>query len=203
MNAFNRVVMILLVLLALFGAVLVLLITFGAVAPAQLLPGAYAETGVGMWLASFTRMPPTETLITTVVALALIIVGLLLLIAELRPERRTRTITVREDGLGIVTVRAESVRDLIAYTTAGMPEVLQVQPEVDSTKSGLKIRCRAALSPEANIPQVSAELQSRIQQAVEQHLGMKVANVAVMAQLEPLAGVGRRPTRAQPRRQLR
>ncbi len=203
MNAFNRVVMILLVLLVLFGAVLVLLITFGAVAPAQLLPGAYAETAVGMWLASFARMPPTETLITTVVALALIVVGLLLLIAELRPERRTRTITVREDGLGSVTVRAESVRDLISYTTARMPEVLQLQPEIDSTRNGLKIRCRAALSPEANIPQVSAELQSRVKQAVEQHLGMKVANVAVMAQLEPLAGAGRSQTRAQPRRQLR
>ena len=203
MNAFNRVVVILLALLLLFGAVLVLLITFGAVAPAQFLPGAYAETAVGLWLASFARMPATETLITTAVALVLIVVGLMLLIAEMRPERRTRTITVREDGLGIVTVRAESVRDLIAYTTARMPEVLQIQPEIDSTRSGLQIRCRAALSPEANIPQVSAELQSRVKQAVEQHLGMKVANVAVMAQLEPLAAVKRSPARSQPRRQLR
>ncbi len=203
MNAFNRVVVILLALLLLFGAVLVLLITFGAVAPAQFLPGAYAETAMGLWLTSFARMPPTETLITTAVALVLIVVGLMLLIAEIRPERRTRTITVREDGLGIVTVRAESVRDLIAYTTARMPEVLQTQSEIDSTRSGLKIRCRAALSPEANIPQVSAELQSCVKQAVEQHLGMKVANVAVMAQLEPLAAVNRSPARSQPRRQLR
>ena len=203
MNAFNRVVVILLDLLLLFGAVLVLLITFGAVAPAQLLPGAYAETAVGLWLTSFARMPLTETLITTAVALVLIVVGLLLLIVELRPERRTRSITVREDGLGIVTVRAESVRDLIAYTTAHMPEVLQIQPEIDSTSRGLQIRCRAALSPEANIPQVSTELQSRVKEAVEQHLGMKVANVAVMAQLEPLAAVNRSPARAQPRRQLR
>ena len=202
MNGFNRVVVILLDLLLLFGAVLVLLITFGAVVPVQLLSGAYAETGVGLWLASFARMSPTETLITTAVALVLIVVGLLLLIAEMRPERRTRTITVREDGLGIVTVRAASVRDLISYTTTHMPEVLQIQPEIDSTRSGLHIRCRAAFSPEANIPQVSAELQSRVKQAVEQHLGMKVANVAVMAQLEPLAGVNRSPARAQPRRQL-
>jgi len=203
MNAFNRVVVLLLALLVLVGAVLVLLITFGAVVPAQLLPPAYAETAVGLWLTSFARMQPTATLITSAVALVLIVGGLMLLIAELRPERRTRTITVREDGLGIVTVRAESVRDLIAYTTARMPEVLQLQPEIDATRSGLQIRCRAALSPEANIPQVSAELQSLVKQAVEQHLGMKVANVAVMAQLEPLAGVDRRPARSQPRRQLR
>lgn len=203
MNAFNRVVVILLALLVLVGAVLVLLITFGAVVPTQFLPGAYAETAVGLWLTSFARMQPTPTVITAAVAVVLIGACLLLLIAELRPERRTRTITVREDGLGIVTVRAESVRDLIAYTTANMPEVLQLQPEIDATSRGLQIRCRAALSPEANIPEVSGELQSRIKQAVEQHLGMKVANVAVMAQLEPLAGGERRPARAQPRRQLR
>lgn len=203
MNAFNRIVMILLDLLLLCGAVLVLLITFGAVTVAQILPRAYTETALGQWLASFAHMAPTETLITTVVALILIVLCLALLIAELRPERRTRTITIRDDGLGVVTVRAESVRALIAYVTSRIPEVLQLQPEIDSTSSGLRIRCRAALSSEANIPQVSTELQSRIKEAVEQHLGMKVADVAVMAQLEPLAEVARRPARAQPRQQLR
>ncbi len=203
MNVFNRILVILLDLLLLAGAVIVLLITFGAVAPTQLLPAGLTDTALGQWLSSFARMPPNATLLTTVSAILAILIGLALLIAELRQERQPRTITIRQDGLGTVTVRAASVRDLIAYTTAQLPEVLQVQPEIESTSRGLQIRCRTALTPEASIPQVSADLQARIKQAVEQHLGMKVAQVAVQAQLEPLAGVESRTPRAQVRRQLR
>jgi hypothetical protein len=203
MNVFNRILVILLDLLLLAGAVVVLLVTFGVLAPTQLLPAGLGDTVVGPWLRSFTAMPPNATLLTTAVAVVVILLGLALLIAELRPERQPRTLTIRQDGLGSVTVRMASVRDLITYTAGQLPTVLQVQPEIAATSQGLQIRCRAALSPEASIPQVSAELQAGIKQAVEQHLGMKVAQVSVQAQLEPLAGTGSVPPRTQPRRQLR
>jgi ABC-type uncharacterized transport system permease subunit len=203
MNAFNRTLVILLDLVLLAGAVAVLLVTFGVLTPAQLLLGGLAGTVVGPWLTSFATMPPNATLLTTAVALVVILIGLVLLIAELRPERPPRTLTIRQDGLGSVTVRMASVRDLIAYTAAQIPAVLQVQPDIAATSQGLQIRCRAALSPEASIPQVSSQLQGGIKQAVEQHLGMKVAQVAVQAQLEPLPGAGSGTPRTPPRRQLR
>jgi hypothetical protein len=203
MNVFNRILVILLDLLLLAGAVVVLLVTFGVLAPAQLLLAGLGNTVVGPWLRSFATMPPNATLLTTAVALVVILLGLALLIAEVRPKRQLRTLTIRQDGLGSVTVRLASVRDLITSTAGQLPTVLQVQPDIAATSQGLQIRCRAALSPEASIPQVSAELQAGIKQAVEEHLGMKVAQVAVQAQLEPLAGIGSVPPRTQPRRQLR
>src|SRR5919199_138571 len=203
MNVFNRILVILLDLVLLAGAVIVLLVAFGVLAPAQLLPSVLAGTGVGPWLSSFAAMPSNATLLTTVVTVVVILLGLALLIAEVRPERQPQALTLRQDGLGSVTVRMASVRDLIASTAAQIPTVLQVQPDIVATSQGLQIRCRAALSPEASIPQISAELQAGIRQAVEQHLGMKVAQVAVQAQLEPLAGIGSVPPRTQPRRQLR
>ena len=203
MNAFNRILVILLDLVLIAGAVAVLLVTYGVLTPAQLVPGALAGTGVGPWLNSFASMPPNATLVTTVVAVVVILIGLVLLIAELRPKRQLRTLTIRQDGLGSVTVRLASVRDLIAHTAAQIPAVLQVQPEIATTSRGLQIRCRAALSPEASIPQVSSQLQTSIRQAVEQHLGMKVAEVAVQAQLEPLPGAGSETPRMPARRQLR
>lgn len=203
MNAFNRILVILLDLVLIAGAVAVLLVTFRVLTPAQLLPAGLAATGVGPWLSSFAAMEPNATLVTTAVALVVILIGLVLLIAELRPERQVRTLTIRQDGLGSVTVRLASVRDLVTYTAGQIPAVLQVQPDITTTSRGLQIRCRAALSPEASIPQVSSQLQGRIKEAVEQHLGMKVAEVAVQAQLEPLPGAGSGTPRASARRQLR
>jgi ABC-type uncharacterized transport system permease subunit len=203
MNAFNRILVILLDLVLIAGAVAVLLVTFRVLTPAQLLPAGLATTGVGPWLSSFAAMEPNATLVTTAVALVVILIGLVLLIAELRPERQVRTLTIRQDGLGSVTVRLASVRDLVTYTAGQIPAVLQVQPDITTTSRGLQIRCRAALSPEASIPQVSSQLQGRIKEAVEQHLGMKVAEVAVQAQLEPLPGAGSGAPRASARRQLR
>jgi hypothetical protein len=203
MNIFNRLVVIVLDLVLLAGAILILLITFGVVTAQQVLPAGTVETVVGQWLTSFATMPPSATLLTTLVAVLVLVVGLGLLIAELRPERQIHTIRVRDDGMGRVTVRTDSVRDLIRYTTARLTDVLQVDPRIDLGQQGLTVHCRTSLSPDAQIPQVSAELQSRIKETVEQHLGMKVASVTIQAQLEPLTGVETRPRSQRVRRQLR
>jgi hypothetical protein len=203
MNIFNRMVVILLDLVLLAGAILMLLITFGVVTTQQVLPGGTAETVVGQWLASFATLPPSAALIATLGAALVLVLGLILLVYELRLAPQDTTIRVRDDGLGRVTVRRESVRDLIRHTTAQLPDVLQVDPQIDTGQQGLTIACRTSLTPDAHIPQVSAELQSRIKQAVEQHLGMKVANVTVQAQLEPLLGLDTRPRSRRMRRQLR
>lgn len=201
MNIFNRMVVILLDLVLLAGAMLILLITFGVVTTQQVLPGGTAETVVGQWLASLATLPPSVALIATLGAV--LVLGLILLVYELRLAPQDTTIRVRDDGLGRVTVRRESVRDLIRHTIAQLPDVLQVDPQIDTGQQGLTIACRTSLTPDAHIPQVSAELQSRVKQAVEQHLGMKVANVTVQAQLEPLIGVDTRPRSRHMRRQLR
>jgi hypothetical protein len=203
MNIFNRMVVILLDLVLLAGAILILLITFGVVTTQQVLPGGTAETVVGQWLASFATLPPSVALIATLGAALVLVLGLILLVYELRLAPQDTTIRVRDDGLGRVTVRRESVRDLIRHTIAQLPDVLQVDPQIDTGQQGLTIACRTSLTPDAHIPQVSAELQSRVKQAVEQHLGMKVANVTVQAQLEPLIGVDTRPRSRHVRRQLR
>jgi hypothetical protein len=180
-----------------------MLITYGVVTAQRVLPGGTAETFVGQWVASLATMPTSAALIATLGAIFVVVLGLMLLVYELRLAPQDPTIRVRDDGLGRVTVRRESVRDLIRHTTAQLPDVLQVDPQIDIGQQGLTIACRTSLTPDAHIPQVSAELQSRVKQAVEQHLGMKVANVTVQAQLEPLTGMDIRPRSRRVRRQLR
>jgi hypothetical protein len=201
MNIVNRFLVILADLLLLAGALLVLLITFGAVTPQQVLPAVISNSLLGQWLASFAGLDANSRLITALVALLILVLGLVLLFFELRPAPRVDTLRIRDDSLGAVTVRTASVYDLIQHTAAQMPDVLQVHPQIEMRQQVVHIRCRAALTHDASIPQVSAELQERIKRAVEHHLGMKVAGVAIQAQLEPLSEVVTRPRQA--RRQLR
>jgi hypothetical protein len=203
MNVFNRIVVILLAAVLFIGAVLILLITFGAVTPQQILPAGTANTVLGQWIESFARMQPNATLLTTVIAVLVILVSLWILYLELRPKPQPDVIRIREDGLGTVTVRTESVHDLILHTASTMPDVLQVHSRIARGPDGVNIHCRTSLTPEANVPQVTTELQERIKQAVERYLGMNVANVAVDAQLEPLSDVPARTAPRPMRRQLR
>ncbi len=158
MNAFNRIVVILLGILLLVGAVFVLLFVLGAVAPQQVLPAGIANTPLGQWLAGFADLPPDGRLATVLVAALVAVVSLVLLYLELRPAPRDSTIVVREDGLGTVTVRKDSVNDLILHVAGTMDDVLQVQPTINMGAEGLDIRCRASLTPESNVADVANDL---------------------------------------------
>lgn len=189
MQIFNRIVVMLLDVLLITGAILLLLVTFGVLTPQQVLPGGLEETALGGWLASLATAAPATMLLATLLAGFVILAGLVLLALELRPAAQAESIVIRDDVLGRVTVQPKSIHDLIMYSAAHLPDVLQVQPTLAHTPQGLTIHCRTSLTPDARIPHVTATLQARIKQVVEQHLGMKVATVTVQAQLEPLAGI--------------
>ena len=189
MQIFNRIVVVLLDVLLIAGAVLLLLLTFGVLTPQQVLPAGMIETAFGQWLASLAAASPATMLLVTLLAGLVVLGGLALLALELRPAALAESIVIRDDALGRVTVQPKSIHDLIMYSAAHLPDVLQVQPTLAHTPQGLIIHCRTSLTPDARIPHVTATLQARIKQVVEQHLGMKVATVTVQAQLEPLAGI--------------
>jgi hypothetical protein len=203
MNVFNRIVVILLSLLLLIGAVLVLLFVLGVVPPQQIIPAGIANTPLGQWLAGFANLPANARLTTTAIAALVALLSLILLYFELRPAPRDDTIVIREDGLGRVTVRKDSVHDLVLHTASSMDDVLQVHPTIRRRDEGLDIRCRASLRPESSVQTVSEELQTRVKEAVQRHLGLQVANVEVQAQLQPLGDVEPRSTPRPARRQLR
>ncbi|HEU4327994.1 MAG TPA: alkaline shock response membrane anchor protein AmaP [Roseiflexaceae bacterium] len=201
MHLFNRLVVVLLDVLLMAGAILLLLLTFGVLTPQQVVPAGLTETALGQWLGSFAGAPPLDRLLVSLLAGLVILGGLLLLALELRPAPQAESIVIRDDVIGRVTVQPKSVRDLISYTAAQLPDILQVDTVMGHSPQGLTIHCRTSLTPEAHIPQVTTLLQARIKQVVEQHLGLKVAVVTVDAQLDSLAGV-KTQQRSQPLRRI-
>ena len=126
----------------------------------------------------------------------LFLLGLLLLLLELRPPAREEPqVLLKQDGLGRVTVTRDGVRELVSREAGRVAGVMEVRPQVEENSKGMRILCRTSVDPAASVPELTRELQERVKAAVEHHLGRRVTEVRVDAQLEPLGGPGRRARR--------
>ena len=183
MNVFNRLLIILLDLLLLVAAGAVLLTALGLTRPEQLaLPPWFVDR-----LVPFTQLDPTSWSWAVGISVVLLLVGLLLLFLELRPgPRAAPRITLKQDGLGRVTVARDGVRDLVDREAGRVAGVMEVRSHVEEDRAGLRILCRLSVDPTRSVPEMTQELQERLKAVIEHHLGWPVAEVRVDAQAAPL-----------------
>ncbi len=190
MDVVNRIVMLLLSIAALAFGVIGLLLLGGVITPAQVSPGGVLRD---QW-AFFPRLRGTDATTAAIVCGVLVVVGLLFLILEMLPGKREPVrYLVKRDNLGQVTVTRKSINDLVQYEAAEVDGVREVRPEVTNTPRGLRVLAHASLFPEVDAVVVGQALQERVQQAIQRHVGLPVAEVQVETQLESLDG--RRPHR--------
>ena len=189
MNVFNRIIMILLCLVAIAFSIIVFLLVGGVVRPAQVSPGGLLS---GLW-SFFSQLNQSNATIAAVVFALLVIVALILLILEFNILRRDpEQFLVRDDSLGKVTVARSSVRKLVGYEAKTIPGVIETRQTVDNGRNGLRVHVRALLYPEAEAPEVGHTLQEKVQKAIQGHIGLPVAEVQVATQLEPFEKPRRR-----------
>lgn len=183
MNVFNRLLIILLDLLLLIALGAVLLVVLGLIRPEQIAPTPWFVDR----LVPFTQLDPTSRSWAVGVSIVVFLVGLLLLFVELRPgPREVARITLKQDGLGRVTVARAGVRDLVDREAGRVAGVMEVRSRVEEDPAGLRILCRISVDPTGSVPEMSQELQERLKAVVEHHLGRLVADVSVDAQVAPL-----------------
>ena len=189
MNVFNRIIMILLSLAAIAFSFIVFLLIGGVVRPTQVSPGGLL---LGLWR-SFAQLNPTNATIAAVVCALVVIVALILLILELNIiQREPAQFVVQEDSLGKVTVARSSVRKLVGYESATVPGVIETRQTVNKGRDGLRVQVRALLLPEVDAPAVGHTLQEKLQQSIQGHIGLPVAEVQVATQIEPFEKPRRR-----------
>jgi len=189
MNVFNRTIVILLSLVVIAFCIIVFLLVGGVVRPTQVSPGGLL---LGLW-SLFAQLNPTNATIAVVVFALVVIVALILLILELNIiQREPAQFVVREDSLGKVTVARSSVRKLVGYESATVPGVIETRQTVDKGRDGLRVQVRALLLPEVDAPAVGHTLQEKLQQSIQGHIGLPVAEVQVATQIEPFEKPRRR-----------
>jgi uncharacterized alkaline shock family protein YloU len=192
MNVFNRIIVILLSLAAVAFSIIVFLLVGGVVRPTQVSPGGLL---LGLW-SFFAQLNPTNATIAVVVCALVVIVALILFILELNIiNREPAQFVVQEDSLGKVTVARSSVRKLVGYESATVPGVIETRQTVDKGRDGLRVRVRALLLPEVDAPAVGHTLQEKVQQSIQGHIGLPVAEVQVATQIEPFEKPRRRRVR--------
>ncbi len=188
MSVLNRLLVILLDLLLLVAAGAVLLTALRVTQPEQLAPTPWFVDR----LVPFTQLDPTSWSWAVGVSFVLILVGLLLLVLELRPApRAVPRITLKQDGLGRVTVARDGVRELVDREASRVAGVMEVRSHIEEDARGLRILCRLSVDPTGSVPEMSLQLQERLKAVVEHHLGRPVAEVSVDAQVAPLVSVRR------------
>ena len=182
MNVFNRIIMIILCLIAIAFSIIVFLLVGGVIRPAQVSPGGFL---LDLW-SFFAQLNSTNATIAVVICALVVIVALILLILEVNiVGREPPQFVVRNDGLGQVTVARSSVRKLVGYEAKAIAGVVETRQTVDKGRDGLRVHIRALLLPEVDAPEVGHILQEKVQQSIQGHIGLPVTEVQVATQLEP------------------
>lgn len=179
MSAFNRVVVVIVALVILAGAIITLLVTTGAATP-DVLPYGWFESTLEKAADASGGDAAAVIVVSVIIALGMIT----LLSFEFIPLRKRVPLLVSSTEEGITTIDQESVRVLAEKTAATGRNVRNAECSIRAKTQGLAISCRASVALGSNIPEVSAELKSKIKEAVERSTGLPVAEVDVKAKYE-------------------
>jgi uncharacterized alkaline shock family protein YloU len=182
-NAFNRILLLVLGALALVAGVIALLLVTQVIHPVDMSLGGFLQD---FWQ-GIANLSGGSAITAVIISILVALAGLALIVVELLPPpREAPTYVVRKDGLGTVTVARKSVRQVAQYEAAQIAGVREVRSEVRNGADGIHIIAHASLAPDTVAPAVGEQLQVNIKEAVQRHLGLPVAEVQVHTQVEAL-----------------
>ncbi len=181
LDALNRVVVILVILAILAAAIFVLLVTLGTVDP---------DIAPAGWFEEPLQSAADATGWTRVAIIAISIIVALLMVVwlarELMPRRRRpATFLISSGDSGMATIDRQSVRELSKKTAATVHNVKDVECRVGEGRTGLFISCDVTVVMGTNIPETSAEIQSKVKDSVQNYTGLAISTVDVRARYEP------------------
>ncbi|MBI2952818.1 MAG: alkaline shock response membrane anchor protein AmaP [Chloroflexi bacterium] len=165
MNLFNRVVVVL-VLLALFVSTVIL-----AILPEQM---------VNFIQTAFTpsAYTPLGRIVLILIAAVVGIVCVLLVYAEIKPERPKGVRLTQVKG-GAAELSTESIAGRIRQAAEAMPDIRKVTPAVVSHGSRVDIRIELLANPGVDVSLKASEVVQTIRDLVERDIGVKVGKLRV------------------------
>jgi len=170
MNIFNRLIIILLILVAMVALPLALI--FPEQAAFVLRYGADLIDVNLEWLSTLT--PAAEIgvrVLLGAVGLIVFLVGVLFLVLEVIRFRRN-TVKLR-DGSGELMM--DGVSGHLSYYVDMLPDVMNVKPRVQSKGKSVEVSLYVETAPEVSIPDKSAEVRETARRVLEEQLGLRVS----------------------------
>ncbi len=178
-HKFNRIAVIVVGLMLILIMLLVLLTLFGATG---VLPQPISQSLTDLGIVGKSAM--------IFVAVTIILGCLGILYYELRPIQSRHPIPLHRDALGRVVVQSTGIQRLLKHIALEQAGVIQVEPEVTMTQQGLNVHCRVALTSDTKVDHIKNLLTARMQQEIQRHYGVAIADIGILVDLQPLANNG-------------
>lgn len=171
MNAFNRILVVLAVLIAI-PICMALFVLPGEILDAV---GNYMNSA-STWLRAmpwyntwYIRLP-----LGILFALAWLAVCLFVLVLELR-RPRAKTVSVEAVGGGSVELSLKTVADRVQYDVDQLPGVLRTQPTITARRGGVVVEVEVDMSGDFQVPTRASHIVEVVRESVEERLGVKLA----------------------------
>ena len=179
MSVFNRLVVVIVSIAILSAAVVTALVAAGVSTPDVLLYGWFESQLQTVANASGSSV---AGIIAISVAIALGMIAILFF--EIVPLRTPTSFLISSTQEGIITIDIESVCALAEATRGTIHSVRNIKCSIRESAEGLLISCRASVVLGTNMPEVGAELQSKIKESVEHFTSLPVAQVDIKLRYE-------------------
>lgn len=169
MNAFNRLIVILLLLTIMIFATIFLVV------PKPMLIAIERAAD-----SLFQQLDPLLdlALLAVGVILALIIDGVCLFILFLEIRRpRVRAIKVQKVTGGDAVVAVDSIAKRVSYHVDQLADVISVKPMVGGRSGGVEVEMDVEISPEIDIPMKDEEIRQVVTQVIEEQMGLKLRKI--------------------------
>jgi hypothetical protein len=167
MNAFNRVVLAVLLLIA------IPVCTVALVFPLPILQAIGGQVAALVdflnRLQVYVRVP-----LGILFALALDIIFILFLVLELR-RPAAKAIRVRRVAGGDVLVGVGSIADGIKYEVDQLAGILRTRPKVSGKRGGVILELDVDIAAGMEVPQKAEQIVETVRQVVEERMGLKLA----------------------------
>jgi uncharacterized alkaline shock family protein YloU len=167
MNTFNRVALVLLLLLAM------VLCSVAFIVPLQTLQTVAVQADALADLLARVR-PVVRLPVGILVAVIIDLIGILLIVLEVR-RPRVKSIQVEQASGGEVTLSVASIADQLKAEIDKLPEILQVKPKVSAKRNGVMVEVDAKIAAETGVPNKAERIVETIRHVVEQKMGLKLA----------------------------
>jgi hypothetical protein len=182
MNVFNRLMVIIGLLLLLVGSGSLLMITMGGLDPEQWMSSPWHQV-----FSPFTQLEAPTWWNVVGLCLGVFLLSLLLLVRELTPDsNKSNVLTVNKNELGRITASITSLQDLVNHEAGNIEGVRESVTRIQDSSRGIHLHCRLSVDPNANTAQLGQQVQERVKASVEHYIGKPVAEVHLQTQIAPL-----------------
>ena len=187
MNVFNRIVMILGILIWLFLLALVLVVLLTE--PLMLVDWLnQASEAVEAYLFNVLLFR------YIVLAIAIALLALLILLIFELSRRRSKTVKVRQVGSGDAQLSVVSISQNLRHQIGSLSGIVRVKPRVTSRGKAVDVVLDLETSPDVHVPSKTDQALQVARTVVEEKLGIKLRRITANIKQSPLPKTSKEPS---------